>query len=103
MRIFFLCIVFLLASCQASKVHSENLAKKYFQIDNVCDKISFFQEELNTKQKQFKKHQDFMKIVADLEKVTGINSNTIKGIGGVSYGSNKDIKEDIKKWKLKCK
>lgn len=91
-----------LFSCKSINV-SNNLFEEYKTLDSLCDKINFFENNLNTKKKHLKNHLSFSKIISDIENETNINSTTIKGIGGVSYTSNKDIKKDIEKWKVKCK
>jgi hypothetical protein len=92
----------LLFSCKSTDI-SKDLFVEYTNLDSLCDKVDFFEKNLNTKRKQLKNHISFSKIISDIENRTNINSTTVKGIGGISYTSNQNIKKDIEKWKIKCK
>ncbi len=95
--IFFSCFILISNSCSVVKKDSE-----YINNLDLCEKIEYFRKNYNTKSKQLKKYSDFIKIISEIEIGTNIKSNTIKGIGGISYTSNINIRNDIKKWELVC-
>lgn len=94
--------VILFSSCKTS---DSKIYKEYIRITNVdiCDKVVFFAKNFNTKRKQQNSYEAFMKIIIDIERETGIISNTKKGFEGIRYLSNSDIEADINKWKRQCK
>ncbi len=99
-----LLFIIISSSCKVSKEsRTKDLCEEYSKLESKCDKVFFFEKELNTRNKQRRYYNCFEDVVSDIENITGVQSNTNKGFAGIIYLSNEDIKNDIKKWKVKCK